>query len=138
MTHHPELVEAVRLFNEHKFWEAHEALEILWLADKSPERAFFQGLIHCAAALHHLRLATTRREGRHGENPATDEQVRRHLEGAKGQWEKAWLRLEPFRPRHGGIAVDGFVDGMARALDGLDEGRAVFQSENVPELRLEE
>ncbi|HLF07201.1 MAG TPA: DUF309 domain-containing protein, partial [Thermoplasmata archaeon] len=65
MAHHPKLIEAVRHFNEHKFWEAHEALEVLWLADKSPDRAFFQGLIHCAAALHHLRLATTRREGRH-------------------------------------------------------------------------
>jgi len=138
LAHHPKFIEAVRLFNEHKFWEAHEALEVLWLADKSPDRAFFQGLIHCAAALHHLRLATMRREGRHGEHPATDAQVLRHLEGARGQWAKAGLRLGPFRPRHGGIGVDALVDGMARALDGLDEGRAVFRPGNVPELRLED
>lgn len=137
MAHHPKFLEAVRLFNEHRFWESHEALEIPWKEEPTPAREFYQGLIHCAAALHHFRLATTRREGRHGEHEANDAQVARHLDGAKGQWEKAQRRLAAFRPRHAGLDVDAFLDGVKAALEGLDEGRAGFRAERVPRLHLE-
>jgi hypothetical protein len=136
LEHHPKFVEGVRLFNEHLFWEAHEALEIPWREDASPDREFHQGLIHCAAALHHFRLATQRREGRHGEKPATEAMVLRHLEGAKGQWEKARQRLERFRPRHFGMDVEGFLRGMEHALEGLEKGRGNFSDGRVPRIEI--
>lgn len=52
-----ELAEGVRLFNERKFWHAHEAWEAIWLESKSP---FLQGLIQLAAAYHHVQRGNLR------------------------------------------------------------------------------
>ena len=52
-----ELVEGVRLFNEKKFWHAHEAWETIWLESKSQ---FLQGLIQLAAAYHHVQRGNQR------------------------------------------------------------------------------
>lgn len=43
----------IGLFNQGKYYEAHEAWEHWWLKDRSPERGCFQGLILIAAAFHH-------------------------------------------------------------------------------------
>lgn len=42
-------------FNRQLFFEAHEVLEDLWLADKGPDRAFYQGLIQLAGAFVHFQ-----------------------------------------------------------------------------------
>jgi predicted metal-dependent hydrolase len=50
-------------FNAQLFFEAHEVLEELWLADRhSPNHAFYKGLIQFAGAFVHLQ--------KHLENPA--------------------------------------------------------------------
>lgn len=136
MSRHPKFLEAIELFNQRKFWESHEALEVPWREDRTPGREFYQGIIHCAAALHHARLATLRREGRHGQKPATPAQVLRHLEGAKGQWEKAQSRLQRFRPRHAGLDVGGFLDAMGRVLEGIEDGRVNYSEEQAPRIVL--
>jgi len=51
----------VALFNAGRFWEAHEALEVVWRAAGQPERDCWQGLILAAAALLHRE-----RGNRHG------------------------------------------------------------------------
>ena len=44
------------LFNQQKFFEAHEVLEHIWLADKQgPNGAFYKGLIQLAGAFVHLQ-----------------------------------------------------------------------------------
>ncbi len=48
-----EFQEGVRLFNSQKFFEAHEALEAIWLKAHGQERVFLHGLIQVAAAFHH-------------------------------------------------------------------------------------
>jgi hypothetical protein len=45
--------EGRRLFNEGKFWHAHESLEELWLARQGKEKDLLQGLILIAASLVH-------------------------------------------------------------------------------------
>ena len=45
----------IRLFNQGKFWEAHEAWEAVWLRHPEDGRFFIQGLIQLAAAYHQLR-----------------------------------------------------------------------------------
>lgn len=51
----PDFKEGVRLFNERRFFEAHEAWEALWRRMAAgPEREAMQGLIQLAAACHHL------------------------------------------------------------------------------------
>jgi predicted metal-dependent hydrolase len=45
-----------RLWNEQRYYEAHDVLEQLWLKEKSAERArFFQALIQAAGAFVHLQ-----------------------------------------------------------------------------------
>lgn len=45
----------IRLFNQARFWEAHEAWEAVWLRHPEDGRFFIQGLIQLAAAYHQLR-----------------------------------------------------------------------------------
>ena len=47
------VAEDVRLFNSQKFFEAHEALEEVWLKTKGREKILLHGLIQVAAAFHH-------------------------------------------------------------------------------------
>lgn len=54
------LAHGVDLFNAHKFWEAHEAWESLWLRASGDEKTFLQGLIQLAAAYHHVQRGTFR------------------------------------------------------------------------------
>ena len=42
------------LFNERKFWEAHEAWENVWKERPEESRIFFQGIIQAAAGYHLL------------------------------------------------------------------------------------
>jgi hypothetical protein len=53
--------QGVALYNAGRFWEAHEALEIVWRRSAPPERALWQGLIQAAAAMLHRE-----RGNRHG------------------------------------------------------------------------
>ncbi len=48
-----EIAEGIRLFNSQKYFEAHEALELVWLNAKGNEKVFLHGLIQIAAAFHH-------------------------------------------------------------------------------------
>jgi predicted metal-dependent hydrolase len=44
------------LFNQRKFYEAHDVLEHIWLPDKhGPDGAFYKGLIQLAGAFVHLQ-----------------------------------------------------------------------------------
>lgn len=47
--------EGVRLFNEERFWEAHEVLEEIWHPAKGVDRNVIQGLILAAAAFVHYQ-----------------------------------------------------------------------------------
>ena len=53
MPYPPRYLEFVRLFNEKKFFEAHEILEAEWRETSGPLREFYQGLIQIAAAWVH-------------------------------------------------------------------------------------
>jgi hypothetical protein len=54
------LQRGIELFNSHRFWEAHEAWEEIWLEAKGNEKTFLQGLIQVAAAYHHISRGTNR------------------------------------------------------------------------------
>ena len=50
------LLEGIRLFNEERFWEAHEALEEIWHPSRGEDRNIIQGLILTSAAfVHHQK-----------------------------------------------------------------------------------
>ena len=46
-------LEGIRLFNAQRYFEAHEALEAVWLKATLDRKAFLHGLIQVAAAFHH-------------------------------------------------------------------------------------
>jgi len=82
----PRLEAFVVLFNNEKFFEAHEVLELLWLETEGTERDFYKGLIQCAAAfVHHQRG-----------NP----------KGAEKLYQRANGYLQSYLPGSGGINTE--------------------------------
>lgn len=54
--HLKKMAEGVRLFNEQKYWECHEALEEVWLEDRQdPTRNVYWAVIQVAASCIHYR-----------------------------------------------------------------------------------
>lgn len=49
----PRIIRGIDLFNDRRFFEAHEALEEVWLGEHGEEKRALQGLIQVAAAFHH-------------------------------------------------------------------------------------
>ena len=96
----------VALFNDRRFWHAHEAWEEIWLTAESDTRVFLQGLIQLSAAYHHLERGTLRgavrlfdaaleRLGAAGDSPcgvdltSLLERVRRHREWSRQALDEA-------------------------------------------------
>jgi len=56
LDHLKKMEEGVRLFNEQKYWECHEALEDVWMEDRQdPIRNIYWAVIQVAAACIHYR-----------------------------------------------------------------------------------
>lgn len=49
------LLQAIREFNNHEWFECHETVEELWIGEEGEVRDFYQGIIQIAVALHHWR-----------------------------------------------------------------------------------
>jgi predicted metal-dependent hydrolase len=52
-SHKLEYLRGIALFNEGKFFDAHEVLEDVWRAASHEEKKIWQGLVQVAVALHH-------------------------------------------------------------------------------------
>ncbi len=52
--------DALRLFNERYFFEAHEVLEDVWHRERGEPRLFLQGLIQICAGFHHFQNGNPR------------------------------------------------------------------------------
>ena len=87
MTGERGITEGIRLFNRRQYFEAHEALEAVWLKAKGHQKTFLHGLIQVAAAFHHHT---------HG-NPA----------GFRSLLEKGCTKLEPFGAGAEGLDLAG-------------------------------
>ncbi|MGQ9767270.1 MAG: DUF309 domain-containing protein [Anaerolineae bacterium] len=46
---------AVAQFNAGEYWECHETLEKLWVAERRPVRDLYQGVLQVGVAFYHLR-----------------------------------------------------------------------------------
>ncbi len=51
---HPHAAEGLRLFNEGKYFEAHEALEAAWLEEKGKVRDLYRGILQVGVAYLHI------------------------------------------------------------------------------------
>jgi len=52
---HPEAEEGIRLYNEGKYFVAHEAFENAWNAEPHPDRRLYQGILQAGIAFMHAR-----------------------------------------------------------------------------------
>src|SRR3954453_15857560 len=52
--------DGIQLFNDHEFFEAHEAWEDVWHMAFGTKFEFYQGMIQCAVALEHYRRSNPR------------------------------------------------------------------------------
>ena len=49
------LRQGIELFNRGEYWECHETLEELWMAEPGPIRDLYQGILQIGVGFHHLR-----------------------------------------------------------------------------------
>ena len=90
------------LFDDGRFFDAHEAWEGAWHHAPPAERAFFQGLVHAAAAcLHHQRG---------------------NAHGLGAQRGRMVARLGSFAPRHRRVDVAGLITAVMSLRVGVDAG----------------
>lgn len=102
----PELVHGLIEFNEGRYFEQHETLEALWVAETEPVRYLYQGILQIGVGLYH------RSRGNH--------------RGALALLTRGMRALEPFRPVCRGVDVEGLLDQAERcraALTALGPGR---------------
>jgi predicted metal-dependent hydrolase len=52
---HPHAEEGIRLFNEGKYFVAHESLEDAWHLEPDPDRRLYQGILQAGIAYMHAR-----------------------------------------------------------------------------------
>lgn len=97
MTDDPRYLEFFRLFQEEKFFEAHEVLEGLWRETRGAERDFYHGLIQLAASLVHYQKG--------------------NLAGAQELFRTASGYLAPYRPRFLGVNVEQVLRDFKRFLE---------------------
>lgn len=109
----------VRLFNQARFWEAHEAWEAVWLRHPEDGRFFIQGLIQLAAAYHQLR--------------------RRIYRGFLIHLRRAQERLALFPDHFLGVDVAGLREEIGEALRRIDseQGKACVDYSGIvpPKIR---
>ena len=86
------IAEGIQLFNSRKFFEAHEALEAVWLNAAGDEKIFLHGLIQVAAAFHH--------------------HARGNASGFRSLLEKGFRKLDACGESHGGINLASLRDQL--------------------------
>ena len=111
------ILEGVRLFNGRKFFEAHEALEAVWLKAEGHRKTLLHGLIQIAAGFHH--------------------HTRANLAGFHSLLEKGCTKLERFGAEAEGLDLAGFMVHLRpwrKYLDG--SSREALPAPALPRINL--
>ena len=108
------LQRGVELFNQGRYWDAHEAWEEAWMPDrKGPDGGFYKGLIQVAAGCLHYG--------------------RRNRRGALNKWRSGANYLRPYLPSNRGLDLAGLVRGTDANLAAL-EAAAEWPELEMPKL----
>jgi predicted metal-dependent hydrolase len=57
---HPDAERGIQLYNQGKYFVAHEALEDAWHAEEEPDRRLYQGILQAGIAFMHARNASAK------------------------------------------------------------------------------
>jgi len=55
MTIHPRAITGIQYFNQKRYFEAHEELEVAWKAEKSQIRELYRGILQIGVAYYHIQ-----------------------------------------------------------------------------------
>ena len=117
-------LEGIQLFNEHEYFDAHEAWEDIWHMAYGIKHDFYQGMIQCAVALEHYRRSNPR--------------------GVVSLYKSYGPKFENVPPKFMGLDLRKFLGEMREALrpvisaDPLPEkGQIELDLSRVPTIRLE-
>src|SRR3954465_150439 len=100
-------LEGIQLFNEHEYFDAHEAWEDVWHMAYGIKYDFYQGMIQCAVALEHY--------------------LRSNPRGVLSLYNTYRPKFAKLPPVFMGLDVPGFLDRMQHAL------KPVLETNPVPE-----
>ena len=100
-------LEGITLFNEHEYFDAHEAWEDVWHIAYGVKHDYYQGLIQCAVALEHYRRSNPR--------------------GVVSLFKSYQTKFEQVPPQFMGLDVRRFLGEMHAAL------RPVLDADPLPE-----
>jgi len=112
-------LEGIALFNQQRYFEAHEVWEELWKHADGKPRLFYQGLIQCAVSLEHMK--------------------RGNASGARSLFRRCQKRLAPLPPVFMELDIWLLMEATAKALaPGIDPPgkNAAAQDLNWPIIRL--
>ncbi len=109
-------LEYFKLFNEKKFFEAHEVLEDEWHKEKR-KNDYYKGLIQLAAAFVHIQ--------------------KKQFRGARELFRKSHNYLSPYLPYHQGMNLERLLAQIEVIDQLLAEDRIDWEKIKVPVLRIE-
>ncbi len=110
------LERGIKLFNEGRYFEAHEEWESEWrLMDRRGERAFFQGLIMAAGAFLHY--------------------VRQECRGARELLERSMAALQGGIEDHPDLGLEEFIGGLERLRNAIDACTFTVAQADLPVIR---
>lgn len=112
--------EAIRLFNERFFFEAHEVLEGVWREERGEPRVFLQGLIQICAAYHHTQSG--------------------NLVGAVTLLQRGAEKLRRYPTRYLGIDTEALlqrIDADRARLEGISPGAEAMPDLSYPQIERE-
>jgi len=118
--HDPRYVGYFECFNQQLFYEAHDVLEELWLAERAgPNNGFYKGLIQLAGAFVHLQ--------------------KNRLRPAAALFKLARKYLAAYPPIHEGLdlrEVNAITEAWLGKLEASDFSRNPLEWEEAPKLKL--
>lgn len=89
-------IEGIHLFNEGRFWDAHEALEEAWLAQAGPERTLYKGILQAGVMYLHIE--------------------RKNFIGMAKMYERAKGWLSPWPDQCRGINIKKLINDIDNAI----------------------
>ncbi len=102
---HNEFLHGIELFNQARFFDAHEVLEDVWRASPVEDKKFQQGLIQVAVALYH-----------HGNGNSI---------GARSVLRRSYRNLSRYPEGFGGVRLSDLLQAVAEWQRAMDEGGKV-------------
>ena len=94
------LIHGLEQFNRQEFFEQHETLEALWIAEKDEVRSLYKGILQIGVGFHHLL-------------------DRHNYHGAVAKLSSGCLWLQAFQPRCMGVDVSHLIVDAQLALTHL-------------------